>query len=82
MFELRLDPTAFDTLEDGTEALLAAWSVRPGDLVEAGQELGVAELVKATLPVTAPAAGRVIEILVPAGASFGRDAVLLRLQPA
>lgn len=81
MRELCLDPTAFDTLEDGAEALLVAWSVRPGEHVEAGQELAVAELVKATLPVLAPTAGRVTEIRVPAGATFGRQAVLGTMQP-
>jgi len=79
--EVQLDPVHWQTLEDGAEALLAEWQVAPGDAVRAGQEIGVAELVKASVPITAPAAGRVAALCVPAGASFGRGAVLARLAP-
>ena len=81
MLELRLDPVHFESLEVGAEALLSAWQVQAGDRVEAGQEIGVAELVKASVPVLAPVAGRIDALCVAAGASFGRDAVLARLQP-
>lgn len=81
MLELQLDPTAWDTLEDGVEALLAEWNVAPGDAVAAGQEIGVAELVKASVAIVSPAAGRVEALCVPAGATFGRGTVLARLQP-
>lgn len=81
MLELQLDPTAWDTLEDGVEALLAEWSVAPGDVVTAGQELGVAELVKASVAIVAPVAGRIEALRVPAGDTFGRGTVLALLQP-
>jgi pyruvate/2-oxoglutarate dehydrogenase complex dihydrolipoamide acyltransferase (E2) component len=81
MLELRLDPVAWEALEDDAEALLAAWDVQPGDTVRAGQEIGAAELVKATVPITAPRAGRVVKLGVPAGASFDRTAVLAVLAP-
>lgn len=80
MRELQLDPSAWDTLEYGVEALLAEWSVAPGDHVAAGQEIGVAELVKASVAIVAPAAGRIEALCVPAGATFGRGAVLAVLR--
>lgn len=80
--EIHLDPVAFEPLEADAEALLAEWHVAPGDLVQAGQEIGVAELVKASVPVTAPRAGRVQALCVPAGQSFGRGVVLARLTAA
>jgi len=82
MLELQLDPSAWDTLEDGVEALLAEWSVAPGDAVAAGQEIGVAELVKASVAIVAPMAGRIEALRVPAGATFGRGAVLATLRTA
>lgn len=81
MLEIRLDPSAFDTLEDGAEALLVEWRVQPGDHVEAGQELGLAELVKSTLPIEAPQRGRIDQLRVAEGSSFGRGAVLATLRP-
>lgn len=81
MSELRLDPVHFESLEDGAEALLSAWAVQPGDTVTAGQEIGVAELVKASVPIMAPVAGRITALCVPAGASFGREAVLATFEP-
>lgn len=63
------------------EALLAEWNVAPGDAVAAGQEIGVAELVKASVAIVAPVGGRIDALCVPAGATFGRGAVLARLQP-
>ena len=80
MHELRLDPATWDTLDDDVEALLAQWSVEPGDAVAAGQEIGVAELVKATVAIVAPAAGRIEALCVPAGATFGRNAALALLR--
>jgi biotin carboxyl carrier protein len=80
--EIHLDPVAFEPLEADAEALLVEWQVAPGDMVQAGQEIGVAELVKASVPVTTPVAGRVQALCVPAGQSFGRGAVLARITAA
>jgi biotin carboxyl carrier protein len=48
--------------------------------VAAGQTLVVAELVKTTHEVTAPAAGRLAAIEVAAGDTFGRHTVLARIE--
>ncbi len=79
MHELRLDPVAWEGLEDDAEALLSQWDVAVGEVVQAGQEVGVAELVKASVPVVALRAGRVVELCVPAGENFGRRTILVRL---
>lgn len=78
--DVRLDAIAWEGLDDDSEALLAEWSVRVGDVVSPGQEIALAELVKASVPVVAPRGGRVVEQQVPAGASFRRDAVLARIE--
>lgn len=77
---VRLDEPAWEGLEEDAEAILAQWSVVPGDRVGEGQEMGVAELVKASVPVVAPVAGRVAELPVAVGESFGRHAVLARIE--
>lgn len=79
--ELRMDPVAWEGLEDDAEALLAQWDAAVGDVVAVGQEIGLAELVKASVPVVAPVAGRIVELGVAAGQSFGRASVLARLAP-
>ena len=56
-------------------------SVKPGDAVSAGQPLAVVELVKTTHEVTAPADGVVAALEVAAQDTFGRSAVLARLEP-
>ncbi len=50
-----------------SEGLLAAWHVAPGDEVEAGQVLFMVETDKITSEIEAPAAGRILEVLVEAG---------------
>ncbi|HEY4068580.1 MAG TPA: biotin/lipoyl-containing protein [Burkholderiaceae bacterium] len=79
--ELHLDAPAWEGLEDDAEALLAQWDAAVGDAVAAGQEIGLAELVKASVPVVAPVAGRIVELCVAAGENFGRATVLARLGP-
>lgn len=73
---VRLDPQAWTDIDPGTEALLDNWKVAPGDTVAAGQVIGGAVLVKSTLDLTAPAAGRIARIEVPVEGTFGPDAVL------
>ncbi|QII83624.1 biotin attachment protein [Bordetella hinzii] len=79
MADVYLDDAAWADTEEGTEALLQEWRVRAGDRVEAGQVLGVAELVKTTHDIVAPVAGVVASLDVAAEANFGREAVLARI---
>ena len=74
-----LDPALHESLEAGVDALLDEWLVAEGDYVHAGQTLGHAKLVHTRLDVPAPHAGVIEEIIVPAGQSFMRGAVLARL---
>lgn len=80
MIDVTLDGAVWDDVEEGTEALLQDWQVEVGQQVAAGQTLVVAELVKTTHEVTAPAAGRVAALEVAAGDTFGRHAVLARIE--
>jgi pyruvate dehydrogenase E2 component (dihydrolipoamide acetyltransferase) len=50
-----------------SEGLLAEWCVKPGDEVAAGQMLFVVETDKISNEVEAPAAGRIVALLVEAG---------------
>jgi biotin carboxyl carrier protein len=80
MTNVTMADAVWQDVEDGTEALLQEWLVKPGDTVSAGQALGVAELVKTTHEITAPVDGVVTALLVAAQDTFGRDAVLARLE--
>lgn len=81
MTDVTMADTVWQDVEDGTEALLQEWLVKPGDAVSAGQPLGVAELVKTTHEIVAPADGIVSALAVAAQNTFGRGAVLARLEP-
>jgi biotin carboxyl carrier protein len=81
MTDVTMADTVWQDVEEGTEALLQEWLVQPGDTVSAGQVLGVAELVKTTHEITAPAAGVVAALSVAAQDTFARGAVLARLEP-
>ena len=61
-----------------SEGLLAEWQVAPGDEVSAGQILFVVETDKIANEVQAPAAGRILEVLVAAGetVAVGRPVAL------
>lgn len=80
MREVTLDPWVWEGLEADAQALLAQWEVSAGQSVEAGQALGSAELVKASVTIAAPVAGRVAALLVPAGESFSRATVLAQIE--
>jgi pyruvate dehydrogenase E2 component (dihydrolipoamide acetyltransferase) len=54
--------------------------VKPGDVVRADDPLVTLESDKATLEVPAPAAGRVVELLVALGATVSQGSPLLRLE--
>ncbi|AJW45734.1 MULTISPECIES: lipoyl domain-containing protein [Ralstonia] len=81
MIDVLMSDAAWQDVEEGTEALLQEWLVKPGEAVSAGQPLAVVELVKTTHEVTAPADGVVAALEVAAQDTFGRSAVLARLEP-
>jgi len=54
--------------------------VKPGDVVRADDPLVTLESEKATVEVPAPAAGRVVELLVARGATVSQGSPLLRLE--
>lgn len=55
--------------------------VKAGDRVEAEQPLAILESMKMEIPVEAPAAGVVAEVLVHEGQTIGEDEPLFRLEP-
>lgn len=81
MIDVLMSDAAWQDVEEGTEALLQDWLVKPGDAVSAGQALAVVELVKTTHEVAAPADGVVAALDVAAQDTFARGAVLARLEP-
>jgi biotin carboxyl carrier protein len=79
MMEIALMDSAWADAEEGTEALVDEWLVKEGDVVEAGQLLGIVELVKTSHEITAPSGGIVKQIKVPKQETFGRGQVLVVL---
>ena len=63
MIDVTIDPEAWSEAEPGTEALLDRWLVENGATVQEGQPLAEVVLVKATLEIVAPAAGRLIQLV-------------------
>jgi biotin carboxyl carrier protein len=59
------------------------WKVhlKPGDAVAADDAILVIESMKMEIPLAAPAAGRVVEILVAEGEAVEEDQVLARFEP-
>ena len=80
--EIRLPDDAWEGVEPGVEALVDQWLVAPGDAVRAGQPLAKVVLVKASLEVNAPAAGRLDSIRVAAGETFARGQAIASLKEA
>ena len=62
------------------EATIARWYRQPGDSFAAGDALYEIETDKVTQQVTATGAGRVLEILVPAGGIAEVGAVVCRVE--
>jgi acetyl-CoA carboxylase biotin carboxyl carrier protein len=56
--------------------------VEEGDIVEAGQTVGLIEVMKTYHEVTAPAAGRVTKVIAEDGASVEFGDLLMALDPA
>ncbi len=63
-------------------ALVVAVAVKPGDVVEVGQQLTVIEAMKTEMTITAPLAGRVREVTARAGSTIAAGATLLVLDPS
>ncbi len=72
MTDITLAAQAWQGVDEAVEALVDKWLVQVGDTVRAGQPLATVVLVKASLEITAPADGRIAQILVPAGGTFAR----------
>lgn len=79
---IRLPDEMWTDVEPGTEALLDKWLVKEGDTVIANQPVASVVLIKTAVDVTAPAAGRIVKILVPADGTFGRGRDLAQLEPS
>ncbi|CUB07695.1 lipoyl domain-containing protein [Tepidiphilus thermophilus] len=80
VIEIRLPPEVWEDVDEGVEALLDKWLVREGERVEAGQPIANAVIVKTNVEVIAPQAGRLAQILVPEGETFGRERAIARLE--
>lgn len=79
MSQVILSDEVWSDVEEGTEALLDEWMVKVGDTVDAGQVMGVAELVKTSHEIVAPVAGKVAALHVAAQATFGRGVVIAEI---
>jgi len=79
---IRLPDEMWTDVEPGTEALLDKWLVQEGDTVAANQPLASVVLIKTAVDVVAPAAGRIVKILVPVDGTFGRGHDLALLEPS
>lgn len=77
-----LPDSAWQGVDAGVEALVDAWLVPQGAVVERGQAVARVVLVKSTLQVDAPASGLLDAILVPAGSTFARGRPLARIAPS
>lgn len=67
--------------ETSMEGTVAAWHVQPGDQVEANDLLLDIETDKAAMEISAPIAGTIAEILIPAGEAVTAGTVLAVIQP-
>jgi pyruvate/2-oxoglutarate dehydrogenase complex dihydrolipoamide acyltransferase (E2) component len=79
--DITLSAAAWEGVDANAQALVDRWLVSEGGRVSAGDVLARVVLVKTTLGVTAPEAGLLEHILVPAGENFARGQPLARLRP-
>ena len=77
-YEIEIPPTADGALE----VTLVSWIKEVGDKVSKGQDLAEATTEKITLYVTAPAEGKLIEIVAAAGSKVKVGAVIGVLEGA
>lgn len=82
MTDVTLQADAWKGVDAGVEAMVDKWLVKAGDSVRAGQPLANVVLVKSSIEVVAPAAGRVDKILVQAGDTFAKGKPIARLTGA
>jgi len=80
MTDITLDAQAWEGVDASVQALVDKWLVNAGDTVQAGQPLANVVLVKSNLEITAPASGRLAQILVPAGETFARGTRIATLE--
>jgi pyruvate/2-oxoglutarate dehydrogenase complex dihydrolipoamide acyltransferase (E2) component len=78
---ITLDAALWAGVDEGAQALVDSWLVTEGSHVDAGQALVRVVLVKSTLEVSAPSAGVLERVLVPAGENFARGQPLAQLRP-
>jgi pyruvate/2-oxoglutarate dehydrogenase complex dihydrolipoamide acyltransferase (E2) component len=71
----------WEDTDGDVDGLLDDWHVAEGDPVTAGQHIASVMVVKTSFEVSAPAGGRVGEILVPKGETFGREDALALIVP-
>jgi pyruvate/2-oxoglutarate dehydrogenase complex dihydrolipoamide acyltransferase (E2) component len=76
MSEIILSSEAWKDVEEGTEALVEEWLVKPGDSVTSGQVVATVVVVKTSHDVTASDTGVVESILVQAEETFKPGQVL------
>lgn len=79
MIQIQLHDDAWTDVEEGTEALLDEWLVKPGDSVKAGQTIGSVVVVKTSFELQAPIDGTIGKLLVEAQGSFPRGQALVEL---
>ncbi len=65
--------------ESVSEATVATWFKKPGDIVAQDEMLCELETDKVTVEVPAPSAGRLAEIVAPEGATVGVNALLAQI---
>jgi pyruvate/2-oxoglutarate dehydrogenase complex dihydrolipoamide acyltransferase (E2) component len=78
-------PVLMPALSDATdEGIVVAWFAQPGALVGAGELIAQVQVEKTSADVHAPAAGRLAEIVVPAGAAVraGEPIAVVDTEPA
>lgn len=73
MIGIRLPEEAWEDVEEDVDGLLEEWLVEEGAVVEAGQGLASAIVLKTSYEVLAPATGKLDSIAVAAGETFGRE---------
>lgn len=78
---ITLDAALWAGVDKDAQAVVDSWLVAEGSHVTDGQALVRVVLVKSTLEVSAPSAGVLERVLVPAGENFARGQPLGQLRP-